>query len=277
MQLLEIQDLLLKPSIDYKEHGEKRHSRHHQERPGSGQEEDLVKGPRITRPPTMTPGALRKRLQRDMEERRLRRLYGMHHIHSHDGHNGMHHIHSHDGHAHLARPGSADSSGRPHHPHAPMHKPHAHKKHDKNIVRKSEDSIKSAAVGLLAVHATEASMGADETIDAAMNADHDLEGKGPKAAMKGVMFGETSRFLNVYGGADDQGEGGEGGEEGEGGTDGGGGAKLDAEEWEQLQRVAGSDAPSEAPPPPPPPRTKWTRRVPHPVLIGHAPSGALGI
>ena len=27
-----------------------------------------------------------------------------------------------------------------------------------------------------------------------------------------------------------------------------------------------------APPPPPPPRTKWTRRVPHPVLIGHAAS-----
>ena len=26
------------------------------------------------------------------------------------------------------------------------------------------------------------------------------------------------------------------------------------------------------PPPPPPPRTKWTRRVPHPVLIGHAAS-----
>ena len=25
-----------------------------------------------------------------------------------------------------------------------------------------------------------------------------------------------------------------------------------------------------APPPPPPPRTKLTRRVPHPVLIGHA-------
>ena len=23
---------------------------------------------------------------------------------------------------------------------------------------------------------------------------------------------------------------------------------------------------------PPPPRTKWTRRVPHPVLIGHAAS-----
>ena len=25
-------------------------------------------------------------------------------------------------------------------------------------------------------------------------------------------------------------------------------------------------------PPPPPPRTKWTRRVPRPVLIGHAAS-----
>ena len=25
-------------------------------------------------------------------------------------------------------------------------------------------------------------------------------------------------------------------------------------------------------PPPPPPRTEWTRRVPHPVLIGHAAS-----
>jgi hypothetical protein len=25
-------------------------------------------------------------------------------------------------------------------------------------------------------------------------------------------------------------------------------------------------------PPPPPPRTKWTRRVPHPVLIGHGPA-----
>ena len=26
------------------------------------------------------------------------------------------------------------------------------------------------------------------------------------------------------------------------------------------------------PPPPPPPRTKWTRRAPYPVLIGHAAS-----
>jgi len=31
-----------------------------------------------------------------------------------------------------------------------------------------------------------------------------------------------------------------------------------------------------APPPPPPPRTNWTRRVPHPVLIGHAASEADG-
>ena len=29
------------------------------------------------------------------------------------------------------------------------------------------------------------------------------------------------------------------------------------------------------PPPHPPPRTKWTRRVPHPVLIGHAASASL--
>ena len=28
-------------------------------------------------------------------------------------------------------------------------------------------------------------------------------------------------------------------------------------------------APTLATPPPPPPRTKWTRRVPHPLLIGH--------
>ena len=35
-----------------------------------------------------------------------------------------------------------------------------------------------------------------------------------------------------------------------------------------------ADAPLARPPPPPPspPRTKWTRRVPHPVLIGHAAS-----
>jgi len=30
--------------------------------------------------------------------------------------------------------------------------------------------------------------------------------------------------------------------------------------------------PAEEVSPPPPPRTKWTRRVPHPVLIGHAAS-----
>jgi hypothetical protein len=32
-----------------------------------------------------------------------------------------------------------------------------------------------------------------------------------------------------------------------------------------------------AAPPPPPPRTKWTRRVPHPVLIGHAASLSLQV
>ena len=39
---------------------------------------------------------------------------------------------------------------------------------------------------------------------------------------------------------------------------------------------AGTEQPHPArwlpPPPTPPPRTKWTRRVPHPVLIGHAAS-----
>ena len=48
-----------------------------------------------------------------------------------------------------------------------------------------------------------------------------------------------------------------------------------------LQRVMGAysgasdveqGAERVAPPPPPPPRTKWTRHVPHPVLIGHAAS-----
>jgi len=34
--------------------------------------------------------------------------------------------------------------------------------------------------------------------------------------------------------------------------------------------TAGAGA--QLPPPPPPPRTKWTLRVPHPVLIGHAAS-----
>ena len=35
----------------------------------------------------------------------------------------------------------------------------------------------------------------------------------------------------------------------------------------ETDREASIQAPS---PPSPPPRTKWTRRVPHPVLIGHA-------
>ena len=36
-------------------------------------------------------------------------------------------------------------------------------------------------------------------------------------------------------------------------------------EFEAQLRAANRSAP-------PPPRTKWTRRVPHPVLIGHAAS-----
>ena len=43
---------------------------------------------------------------------------------------------------------------------------------------------------------------------------------------------------------------------------------LPARHAAQPTRVRGS----RPPPPPPPPRTEWTRRVPHPVLIGHAAS-----
>ena len=39
--------------------------------------------------------------------------------------------------------------------------------------------------------------------------------------------------------------------------------------WVSPARVAAAGVGGGAPPPPPP-RTKWTRRVPHPVLIGHA-------
>jgi len=46
-----------------------------------------------------------------------------------------------------------------------------------------------------------------------------------------------------------------------GGAAGGGGA-----------RGGGGGGGGRAAPPPPPPRTKWTRRVPHLVLIGHAAS-----
>ena len=38
----------------------------------------------------------------------------------------------------------------------------------------------------------------------------------------------------------------------------------------QQVRVVVRAGRRQARPPPPPPRTKWTRRVPHPVLIGHA-------
>jgi hypothetical protein len=37
--------------------------------------------------------------------------------------------------------------------------------------------------------------------------------------------------------------------------------------WQEMRLGKGTELP-----PPPPPRTKWTRRVPHPVLIGHAAS-----
>ena len=41
--------------------------------------------------------------------------------------------------------------------------------------------------------------------------------------------------------------------------------------WCSARRLA-PQVPPRPPPPPPPPRTNWTRRVPHPVLIGHAAS-----
>ena len=37
-------------------------------------------------------------------------------------------------------------------------------------------------------------------------------------------------------------------------------------------QVLSFDVPKTRAPPPPPLRTKWTRRVPHPVLIGHVSS-----
>ena len=40
----------------------------------------------------------------------------------------------------------------------------------------------------------------------------------------------------------------------------------------RAARRVGARDPSRGAPHPPPPRTKWTRRVPHPVLIGHAAS-----
>ena len=52
-------------------------------------------------------------------------------------------------------------------------------------------------------------------------------------------------------------------------------ASEDPAEDTTLDFVGLADAALEtvpAPPPPSHPRTKWTRRVPHPVLIGHAAS-----
>jgi hypothetical protein len=38
----------------------------------------------------------------------------------------------------------------------------------------------------------------------------------------------------------------------------------------EMRIAGGAEDGEDAPPPPTPPRTKWTRRVPHLVLIGHA-------
>ena len=46
---------------------------------------------------------------------------------------------------------------------------------------------------------------------------------------------------------------------------------------ELLASQAGVALALAQPPPPLPPRTKWTRRVPHPVLIGHASSHQAGV
>ena len=43
-------------------------------------------------------------------------------------------------------------------------------------------------------------------------------------------------------------------------------------ERELLSAAVPSPGRAAPPPPPSPPRSKWTRRVPHPVLIGHAAS-----
>ena len=52
-----------------------------------------------------------------------------------------------------------------------------------------------------------------------------------------------------------------------------GGAKYSGELLAGLPHGAGHlSQPKGTESPPPPPRTKWTRRVPHPVLIGHAAS-----
>jgi hypothetical protein len=50
-----------------------------------------------------------------------------------------------------------------------------------------------------------------------------------------------------------------------------GGVRADERRVEDEDVPAATD-PLQRAPPPPPPRTKWTRRVPHPVLIGHAAS-----
>jgi len=49
-------------------------------------------------------------------------------------------------------------------------------------------------------------------------------------------------------------------------------ARPCAQEAAAAARLAEAEAARKAPPPPPTSRTKWTRRVPHPVLSGHAAS-----
>ena len=51
-----------------------------------------------------------------------------------------------------------------------------------------------------------------------------------------------------------------------------GGGKVILSKVILVQLLEGLSARPGGSRPPPPPRTKWTRRVPHPVLIGHAAS-----
>ena len=85
-----------------------------------------------------------------------------------------------------------------------------------------------------------------------------LEEECPEAGLcDQVGGGAADAGRGVSGGPRAEGFGAEASRAGRGRPDGGGG-----------ERAAGKPPP----PPPPTPRTKWTHRVPHPVLIGHAAS-----